>query len=160
MSYIYEPSCQFTSWPLVPCWIFMAFEGDNLKQWRSTQAHSNWSCASQGKTSLFFPYFGVLPVQLKQLTHLLNLFTLWQKFITLLHLYKQNKCQLKYNESLCSVKCGKSIYSFICSFIQWFVCTYYSILVQGIYYSSKYKVTDAQLLRLVIILDITVTDFA
>lgn len=45
-------------------------------------------------------------------------FPLWQKLITLLNLHKQNNSQLKYNESLWSVKCGKSFYSFICSFIQ------------------------------------------
>lgn len=91
----------------------MAFEGDNLKQWRSTLEHSNKFCTSQGETSFFFTYFSAFTVQLKELTHLLNLFTLWHKLITFLHLHKQNNSQVKYNESLCPIECGKSIYLFI-----------------------------------------------
>lgn len=46
---------------------------------------------------------------------------------------------------------ASSIFSFICSFIHLFVCMYmHMVLIQITYYSSKYKVANAQSLKYII----------
>ena len=123
----------------------MVFEGDKLKPWGSIQAHSYQSRSSQGK--YFFPsYFSVHPIHLKQ-SSAKFIYTLAKAyhFITFA---QPNYFQLKFSEFSLACQMWQE-YLFIHLFIHPFICMYVlrRVLVQSTYYSSKYKVADAQLLR-------------